>query len=47
LRPATAADDAVLPPDVEPLALFSDAPEVAAGEAEEGFWAKMWRYQGL
>ena len=46
LRPATAADDAVLPPDVEPLALFSDAPEVAAGEAEEGFWAKMWRYQG-
>jgi hypothetical protein len=46
LRRASAADDADLPPEVEQLALFADAAAVATGEASDGWWARLWRYQG-
>ena len=39
------SEDTLLPPDVEQLALFSDAPEMA-NQPSESWWAKIWRYQG-
>ena len=48
MTPPTSDDDSDLTPDVEQLALFADAESVATGDAAEGgWWARLWRYQGL
>jgi len=42
-------EDIMLPPDVEQMALFSDAfsDSAHADREEYNWWTKMWRYQGL